>query len=120
MMHTLAPNTMALQPTSAQKSPARPDCTVRDRVWSPLTGGGNSPRALDFALESPFAGAGSLEKSIGNSSAGTAAFGSSVTGGSSQLRNRSTITAAASTDEDRSGEGFQVLPPGSSRQKDHG
>src|SRR6266478_3563427 len=100
MMHTLAPKTIALQPTSAQKSPARLDCTGRGRPRSPLTGGGSLPRAPAFAPAFPPAEGASLRKSMAYSSAGTGALGSSGTCGSSEIRNESTIAAAASADED--------------------
>ena len=77
-MHTLAPNTIALQPRSAQKSLARLGLAGFGQLLSPLTGGGNSPRATGFAADRPGPGSAS-EKSIGYSSRGAGGFWSADT-----------------------------------------
>src|SRR5258708_39824288 len=64
MMHTLAPNTMALQPTSAQKSPARLVVAGFGKFRSPPAGPGVFPRENRFGPR--FAGpkGGSFRESI--------------------------------------------------------
>src|SRR5262245_34208587 len=94
IMHTLAAKTMALHPSSTQKSLTRLGACEPRQSRSPLTGGGSVPREADFGGPVPGPRGAPAEKSIGFTSGGSGGESSSGTCGSSWTQDRSTIAAA--------------------------